>query len=89
MGGVNNSLKRCDMTGFINSRNRKSTGTSIFRGDDKTLCDHQTDIILSQCFIFLYNMELTENQMRNLPGIGNVAANNIIATLKTVGVYLK
>jgi DNA-directed RNA polymerase alpha subunit len=34
-------------------------------------------------------MELTENQMRNLPGIGNVAANNIIATLKTVGVYLK
>ena len=34
-------------------------------------------------------MELTENQMRNLSGIGNVAANNIIATLKTVGVYLK
>jgi DNA-directed RNA polymerase alpha subunit len=34
-------------------------------------------------------MELTENQMRNLPSIGNVAANNIIATLKTVGVYLK
>ena len=34
-------------------------------------------------------MELTESQMRNLPGIGNVAANNILATLKTVGVYLK
>lgn len=34
-------------------------------------------------------MELTEGQMRNLPGIGSVAANNIIATLKTVGVYLK
>ena len=34
-------------------------------------------------------MELTENQMRNLPGIGNVAAYNIIETLKTVGVYLK
>lgn len=34
-------------------------------------------------------MKLTENQMRNLPGIGSVAANNIIATLKTVGVYLK
>ena len=34
-------------------------------------------------------MELTESQMRNLPGIGSVAANNILATLKTVGVYLK
>lgn len=34
-------------------------------------------------------MELTESQMRNLPGIGNAAASNIIETLKTVGVYLK
>jgi len=34
-------------------------------------------------------MKLSESQMRNLPGIGNAAASNIIETLKTVGVYLK
>ena len=56
MSGVNDSLKRHDMLRFINARNRKSAGDSIFRRNDKTLCDHQTDIVLSQCLIFLYNI---------------------------------
>jgi hypothetical protein len=54
---------------------------------NKTVSAQMTEVVAE---IRLGEKEMDAiSQMRNLPGIGSVAANNIIATLKTVGVYLK